>query len=112
LGRYISSDPIGLEGGFNTYAYVRNNPLRYIDPNGLSGLEHENWIGELGELVCKYGLDEPLARTLPYVGAFSTGYGIGTGIGTGVGKMINKYRCGSETCSGSKPVTVPDFSNT
>ena len=41
-GRYITSDPIGLFGGSNTYLYGSANPNTFIDPLGL--LAQGIWI--------------------------------------------------------------------
>ncbi|MEF9709614.1 RHS repeat-associated core domain-containing protein, partial [Escherichia coli] len=37
VGRFMVTDPIGLRGGLNLYAYAPN-PLSWIDPFGLSGV--------------------------------------------------------------------------
>ena len=47
-GRYISSDPIGLAGGLNTYGYALANPVMYTDPEGLmiDNCDMGDWNGE------------------------------------------------------------------
>jgi RHS repeat-associated protein len=42
--KYIESDPFGLRGGINTYAYVEDDPLDGIDPTGRIKI-HGNWCG-------------------------------------------------------------------
>ncbi|MFH0790210.1 MAG: LamG-like jellyroll fold domain-containing protein [Candidatus Omnitrophota bacterium] len=42
LGRFLQRDPQGYVDGVNLYAYVRNNPLRYLDPFGWSARQKQS----------------------------------------------------------------------
>ncbi|MCV6638487.1 RHS repeat-associated core domain-containing protein [Candidatus Albibeggiatoa sp. nov. NOAA] len=79
VGRFLQRDPAGYVDGMNLYAYVRNNPLLFLDPMGLTAQTGINWneilqVGSyteknpyprtLEEAVQYYGLEREIAREL------------------------------------------------
>lgn len=73
LGRFTGIDPVGFKEdnihSFNRYAYVANNPYRYIDPDGRELIDdNDAEIGQhapIGELLNETG--QKVVRTSCYV---------------------------------------------
>ena len=90
LGRWLSPDPIGLEGGLNLYEFCRNNPVNGRDPSGKAV-----WtFGGSGSFVFGMGADISggviVAKDLSscefsYAGkSLSMGADVGFDVGVGV----------------------------
>lgn len=79
VGRWITTDPAGLEDSFNPYQYVLNNPFRYYDPNGESLGGYLLGLGEIalgGTLIVTAGVLE-----VATFGGFTIGFGFQVGTG-------------------------------
>jgi RHS repeat-associated protein len=55
LGRWLSQDPIGEEGGINLYGYCLNSPNLYLDPNGGTPMLFGALIGGIGGAIIGAG---------------------------------------------------------
>ena len=66
IGRYVQSDPIGIRGGINTYAYGDNDPITRTDVLGLQSRgvlrtgNQSAWAGSDVRYTGTYDSDRPL----------------------------------------------------
>ena len=66
LGRFVSEDPIGLDGGINLYAFVGNDPVNGWDPSGTKckdwSIRQEKFIDKAVHVGLGWGLVELAER--------------------------------------------------
>ena len=74
LGRWLSSDPIGIGGGLNLYVYCKSNPISLVD---LKGQQAKSWKDDLtlGERFALWVADKDTNQKMQTVANFSAGFG-------------------------------------
>ena len=81
-GRFINEDPIGFAAGDNNfYRYVQNNPVNFIDPEGLDIV-----------IELPAGVDPEDFDPTDLVNPFGAAAAVGKNLCKSIGKIANKFR--------------------
>ena len=85
MGRFISTDPSGFDGGdANLYRYCNNNPATYNDPTGLcfTGAFNYNPLANVSLTNTSY-------TSSPLISAYDTGYSISPNTSVSFDNVLN-----------------------
>ena len=92
LNRFLSSDPLGLAGGLNLYAYAEGNPLAYMDPLGLKSYSFANEIDWGNALTRVGGGAKMIGGALESAAGFTFAAGTATtGVGAVAGSAVGLH---------------------
>ena len=128
LGRWISRDPIGEQGGINLYGYVGNDPVNLVDPYGLDAeiyvfrtsptsqasvfvYENRKYLGGFFANTNGFMPNSSAPRDRTYTLQPKTGYQEGDSFVNGTPTVIDLVRVHPDSISKGCLTTPPEWAN-